>query len=118
MQGLVPHSVPRKKQRFFPFIPKSKGKHSVQTIQACGPEFLIKMHNDFAVGSRFVPVTYLFDLGSKVLEVINFSVEGNPNRLVFIRNGLSSSNRKIDDAEPLVAQPDRKTADISHDLTQ
>src|SRR4030095_4052154 len=118
MQGLFAHSVPRQTQGFFPFIPKSKGKHSVQTIQACGPEFLIKMHNYFGVGSRFEPVAILFELVSKFLEVIVLSVEGNPNRFFLIRNGLSSSNRKIDYAEPLVAHPDGKPADISNDLTQ
>src|SRR5262245_21482194 len=118
MQGLFAQSIPPKEQGFFLFIPKSKGKHAVQAMQTRGPEFLIKMHNYFGVGSRFEPVALLFELVSKFLEVIDFSVEGNPNRLVFISNGLSSPNRKIDDAEPFVAQPHRKPTDVSHDLAR
>src|SRR5262249_59749112 len=100
MQGLFADSVPRKEQGFPPFIPKRKGKHAVQAIQACGPKFLIKMHNYFSVRSRFESVAFLFELVSKLREVINFAVEGNPNRLFFISNGLSPPTTKIAYAAP------------------
>src|SRR5215471_10940211 len=118
MQGLFAHSVPRKEQGFPPFIPKRKGKHAVQAIQACGPKFLIKMHNYFSVRSRFESVAFLFELVSKFREVINFAVEGNPNRLVFISHWFSPPKKKNQKCEPFVAQPQKKPTDVSHDLAR
>jgi hypothetical protein len=62
------------------------------------------MNDHFSIGVGAESVPGGNQLRAQFLEVINFAIEGNPDRLVFIAHGLMPGGREIDNRQPAVLQ--------------
>ena len=105
-------------------IPKGKGKHPPQLLNAVITVFLISMNNCFSIRRRLKMVPAFLEDVPQLTIVINFSIENNQNAPVFIENGLVTADQ-VDDRQaahthghaithpdPLVIRPT-----MSNDLT-
>ena len=69
-------------------------------FQQAGPVLFVKMQDDFGVRCR-AKLVAAFKLLAQLAIVVDFTVEGNPESAVFIRNRLVPAG-KVDDAQPPV----------------
>ena len=61
------------------------------------------MDNHLRISTRVKPVALFLELGAKLREVVDLTVENDPDRTIFIKNGLMAA-AQIDDAEAAHAE--------------
>ena len=86
-----------------PLVPKGKGKDAPQSAEALDAEIFIEVNDRFCIrfGSEAVPAADQFFAQTTI--VVDFSIQGNPDGLIFIRDRLMPSG-EIDNAQPAIAQ--------------
>jgi hypothetical protein len=103
IQGLDPQTVARQEELPALRIPDRERKHPDQAIHHPGPELFIEMHQRLRVALRFETVAPALQLVAQFPVVIDFAVEGHPDRPIFVGQGLAAA-RHVDDAQPDMAE--------------
>jgi hypothetical protein len=62
------------------------------------------MQNNFGISPRPELVAGSFQTRAKLLKVVNFSIENDPHRLVFIAHGIASTRRQINNGKTAVPE--------------
>ena len=101
------HAVARQEQFSVLAIPQRKGCLPAQMFHAIVAIFLVEMKDAFGVGARPELVPALDKVRIQVREVMRFAVEDDPERFVFVGNGLVAAF-DVDDGEPPHAQTDAR----------
>ena len=70
------------------------------------------MDDHFGVGVGAKDVAALLELGAQLLEVVDFAVEDDPDRLVGIGHRLMAAG-EIDDRQPPEAEADRTLHEVA-----
>ncbi len=105
VQRLDAQPVARDEERFRVAIPDGKGEHAAQMLHTVGAVLLEEVNDGLGIAVRAVVVAALDELFAQGKMVINFAVEHDPERAVFVRNRLMST-RNVDNAEPPHADSD------------
>src|SRR5579875_3192741 len=92
MQRLDAQTIACQQQAPALFIENRKGKHASQLMDAIGAVFLIEMYNHFGIGVGIKMMTFAFKLRTQFGEVVNLSVEDNPDRLILVLNRLAAAS--------------------------
>src|SRR5215469_1838112 len=82
-----------------------KSEHSPQLADTFRLIFLIGMDDHFGIAVCGETVATFLEFCSQFTEVVNFSVENNPDRFVFVVNRLVSAGQ-VDDAQSPHSQGD------------
>ena len=106
VQRLDAQPVARDEEALTARVPDGEGKHATQMLYAVGTIFFVKMNDGFRVAVRAVSMTQRLQLFAQSGMIVNFTVENNPGRAVFVAERLVSG-RQINDAEAAHADPDR-----------
>src|SRR5205823_7650204 len=105
-QRLLPNAVSRQEQGSPASVPDGEGEHAPQPLHARATVFLPGVDDRLrvAVGSEYVSLG--LEVLAQLLEVVDLSVERDPDGSVFVRHRLCGDGSKIDDGEPPVAESD------------
>ena len=90
VKRLDAHPIPRNKKTSFSSIPNRKGEHPPQPLHAGIPIFLIQVDDDFGVRPGPEGMAFREKFLPQFLEVIDFAVEDDPDRLIFIGHRLGT----------------------------
>src|ERR1700680_786180 len=90
--------VPREQQPAFPAIPDGEGEHAPEMLDSIIPILFVSVENRLGVRLRPECVTRRNQIGSQVAVVVDFGVEYDCGRAIFIENGLLATFQ-INDAE-------------------
>src|SRR5580693_8285584 len=82
-------------------IHDGESKDALEFLHARGTDFLVQMHDDFGVGVRRETMAARFKARAQLLEVIDLSIEDEPNRRIFIGHGLVAGRRYVDDGKSI-----------------
>src|SRR6185312_15094764 len=86
-------------------VPDGDRKHPDETLrEPLDTPLLVAMDDHFRVATAAKAVTELHELRSKAVEVVDLSVEDEPDARVFIGHGLIGCRREIDDCESTEAE--------------
>ena len=94
-------------------VPKRKGKHPTQMIDARLAILLVEVENHFDVRSRPETVPPAFEVSPKFRTVVDFAVTDELQGLVLVGDRLGAAF-EIDDAQPRVAQRHTVILEESH----
>ena len=103
VQRLDAEAVARREQQLVALVPQREGEFPAQLMQAVGPELVIQVQGDFAVGTGLQPITALAQLVLYAFKVVKLAVDDDPQRAVLIADRLRAAFR-IDNTEPGVPQ--------------
>src|SRR5215470_19276699 len=98
--------VDRQQHAAQPLVPQSEGKHAAQPADNVMAPLLVSMDDRFGVTVRAELMSRRNQLRAQLLEVVNFAVKNDPNRLVLIAHGLMTGRREINNREAAVLQAD------------
>ena len=98
-QRLLSEPIASEKQALSPRIPNGQREHPAEPLDALRPVFLIQMDDRFGVAVGAKAMAPRLEIGPQFLVVVDFAVEGDPNRLIFIGERLQARDQ-IDDREP------------------
>jgi len=87
-------------------VPDGQGEHAVETADAVRAILLVRVHQNFGIGSRAKGVAEGLQPSAQGLEVVDLAIESAPNRAVLILDRLITG-LEIDDAEPADAERDK-----------
>src|SRR5215469_1949953 len=104
VQRLNAQPIARDEQGLTPAIPNGKGEHATQALDALFSILLIKVKDGFGVAFGAVGVAGGDELLAQRGMVVDFAIEHDPERVVFITERLMAS-REIDDAQAPHANP-------------
>ena len=93
VQGTDPEMVPGEKKGFFVAVPDAEGELPVEIIDTIRALFLIEMNDDFGIRVRIEPMPSGLQPRPQFREVINLPVQDDPDRLVFVVDGLGAARR-------------------------
>src|SRR5262245_43397611 len=96
--------IPRQKERIRLLIEKCEGENPVERIHHGGPLFLIEMKQGLGVAPAFEVMTSSDESLAELAEVIDLSVEHNPEIPVLVGHRLGCGRRQIDDPETVMAK--------------
>jgi len=101
IQGFDAKAITSEEKLALTGIPKSKGKHAIQSADNIFPDFFIQVNNHFRIGVRSKPVA----LGNQTLaefgEIVDLAVERDLDCSVFVAKGLLA-RRGIDNRQATV----------------
>src|SRR5205085_1724228 len=99
VERLDADAVPSEEQLLFPPVPDRKSEHPAQVIDAALTEILVEVDDRLgvAVGSEHMAAP--FERAAQLAVVVDLAVEHDPDRAVFVRDGLLSV-AEVDDAQP------------------
>src|SRR5579862_4181998 len=89
--------IPGSEIHLAPRIPKREGKHPTQASNAVFSVLLVKVNNGFRVAVSAIMVTLFLQPRTEFLVVVDFAVENQPDRSVFVADRLVA-RLKVDDA--------------------
>ena len=69
-------------------IPDRDGEVTVESVQTIRAILLIQMQDNFRVTMRSKLVTFSFQVSAQLNVIENLAVENNPQRFVFVGDGL------------------------------
>src|SRR5438132_13589787 len=92
-------------------VPNGEGKHPAKLINAFFAVFFPGMQNDFGVRLSTKPVASLDELLSKFDKVVDFAVEDNPSRFIFVGHRLATAG-KINNAQAIEGKTDVAPAQL------
>ncbi len=85
-------------------IPDGETEHPVESIQYLGAPLFIAVNDDLGIRARAKDVSERLELASKLVEIVDLTVENDPDRFLLIRHRLMSAcnidNRKAAKSEP------------------
>src|SRR5512136_1441938 len=91
VQRLDAQAVARDEERSCVAIPDGKGEHAAQMLHTVRAVLLEKVNDGLGIAMRAVAVAARDELLAQGKMVINFAVEYDPERAVFVRNRLMSA---------------------------
>jgi hypothetical protein len=112
VQRLDPDAIPYQHQRVSLRVPERYAEHSAKTREAVLAPFFVGVNDGLGVGVGVEAVTAGTQVVAQLAIVVDFAVEDDPDRAVFIANRLMTA-REVDDAQP--SHPQRDT--IVHEHT-
>ena len=92
------------KSNWLRLVPEREGELATQLFQTAGPQVLVQVQRDLAVGRGPEPVALLLQLALDPLEVVELAVDDDMHAPVLVRDWLVAG-RQIDDAETRMAEP-------------
>ena len=107
VKRLDPEAVAGEKQRFAVAVPEGEGEHAAKAVDTrCAPGFP-GVDDDFGVATSVEDMTERLQFWNEFLIVVDFAVENDADRLVFVIERLLAGGQ-IDDREPAVAEADAR----------
>ena len=103
VEGLDAENVARAEQLARLRIPNDEREHAAQLIKHAAAPFLVAVKDGFGVGMRGKRVTRRQQLFAKLLVVVDFAVEHNDFRAIFVGHGLASA-LKVDNRQATMRQ--------------
>src|SRR6476660_5152458 len=97
VQRLFAKPVTSNQQLLALVVPQCEGKHTSQFLHALGSEFLIEVDDGLGVSMRCETMAVGFEFGPQLGKVVDFSIEYDPYRTIFVKNWLMAAS-KINDA--------------------
>jgi predicted component of type VI protein secretion system len=94
----------------FARIPDGKRKHSVEARETFPPPLDVSVDDDFGVGFGFEAMAERFKLAAQLLEVVDLTVVGQPDRARSVRHRFVAGRREVDDREAAVSKRHAVTA--------
>ena len=79
-------------------VPDGQGKHAVESGEQLGPLVFVQMDQHFRVALRAEAVAGRFEPAPQVAEIIDFAVEDDPHRAVFVGERLLAAGH-VDDGQ-------------------
>jgi len=86
-----------------PAVPQREGEHAAEMRQAALAPFLIGVNEHFGVGMGAEAVAATFERGAQMREIVDFAVEDDAHRAVFVEHRLVAAG-EINNAQPAHAQ--------------
>src|SRR6185295_19083904 len=99
VKGLDAHTVSRQQQRTVPAIPYRDPEHAAQACERILAPLFVGVNDRFGVAVGVEAMTPRDQFCSKLGIVMNFAIEDDPDRAVFVLDWLLAG-RQIDDREP------------------
>jgi hypothetical protein len=78
-----------------------KGEFTAEVINEVFPIFFIQVNDDLGIRVRGEPMSTTFEISADVSEAVNLAVQGDPDGLVFVGDGLVAI-RNINNGQPEV----------------
>ena len=103
VQRLLAHPIARQQKNLPRLVIQCNGKHAAQFLHAVRSHFLVEVKNDLGVRMGIEAVAAAFELPAQLRKVIDFTVENDPEALVFVVNGLLAA-RNVNDTESAHSQ--------------
>src|SRR5262245_43190043 len=100
------HGVARQDEASPACIPEGDAEHAVETIEDVGAPLLVAVNDGLGVGLRPELVSAALELGAQLLEVVDLTVEDDPDGLLGVGHWLMAAGQ-VDDGESTEAQPYR-----------
>ena len=88
VHGFDTQAVTRQKEGLLVAVPQGKGKHAAKALDAVGAPGFPSVDDDFGVALGVKHVAQRLQLGNERLVVVDFAVEDDHDRAVFIEQGL------------------------------
>jgi len=99
VKGLDAQPVARYEKALSAGVPYGEGKHASKVLYTVRPIFFVQVNDGFRVAVGAVLVTQRLQLLPQGGMVVDFAVENNPDRAVFVAEGLVAG-REIDNTKP------------------
>ena len=84
-------------------VPKREPEHASQFLHAIRTHVFVKMNYDFGISVRVEMMPAPFEFPPEFREIIDFAVEDNPSRAIFVEHRLMTAG-KINNAQPAHTQ--------------
>ena len=84
-------------------VPDGQGEHAVEMLEEVRPLVLVEVDDHFGVAVRAEAMAGAFQPPAQLAEVVDFAVEDDPDRAVFVRQRLLPAGQ-VDDRQPAMAQ--------------
>ena len=84
-------------------VPKGQGEHAVQMRDELRPFLLVEVDDGLGIAMGAKLVAGAFEPAAEVAEVVDFTVENDPDRAVFVREGLLPTCH-VDNGKPAMAK--------------
>src|SRR5262249_61032549 len=88
VKGLDAEAIPGGEERVVGAVPEHEGELAAQLTQAGRAALLVEMEGDLAVGAGAEPVAPAFEVALGALEVVELTVDDDPQRLVLAGDRL------------------------------
>src|SRR5690242_9560508 len=98
--------IASKKQTLLAHVPDCQAEHTVQAVKHLVAPLFVAVDNDFGVRFGAEDVAALLELALELLEVVDFTVKGDPDGFLGVRHGLMAA-RKVDNREPAETEAQR-----------
>ena len=79
-------------------VPDRERKHSAELVDALLAPFFVRMNNRFSIRACAVAMALRFKMPANIGMVVDFAVEDDPDRSVFVREWLLAG-AQVDDAQ-------------------
>ena len=103
VERLLAHAVAGQKEVLAGAIPEREGEHPVEVTDALRPRLLVGVHDHFGVRARAESVSAPLEPVAQGGEVVNFSVQHDPDGPILVRDRLLPAGQ-IDHGEPTDAE--------------
>ena len=103
--GLDAQAVTRKKQGLLVAVPQGEGEHAAKALHAGLAPRLPGVQDDLGVAAGAEGVAQGFEFGHQFLVVVDFAVEDDDDRVVFVEQGLLAGG-DVNDRQTAVAEGD------------
>src|SRR3954454_22777649 len=87
------------KQGSSTIIPDGKCKHANEALNAVLAPLFVRVQNDLGISSGPEPMPCSFEGPAQGFEIVDFAVEYDPTRAIFVLERLVSRRRQIDDRQ-------------------
>ena len=111
IKRLNPHPIARAKEPPAPAVPDGKPEHAAQVVDAFLAVLFIEMNNGLGIAVGAVAMAARLQAGPQLGVVINLAVKNNPNRAIFVAEGLMSGLYVHD------TQPAHGDADVAVEIS-
>src|SRR5262245_7652425 len=102
-EWLFPETITRGEQLLLASVVDREREHSFDALNARRTELLVGMQYDFRVRDRSETVPFRLEQRPQRTMVVDFAVENDPARLVFVGHRLMASSA-IDNRQPPVSE--------------
>jgi len=95
-------TIPNQPEFALPAVPNPDCKHPPKLLDTRNSPLLERVQDDFSVRVIGLPMMSAssFELTANFRVIVDFSVENNPHRAIFVAHRLGGGFGKIDDGEP------------------
>ena len=106
-QGLYAEPVPRQEKGVPISVVQREREHSAEAFDAGFAPRLPRMDDDFGIATGAESMAQGFEFRHQFLEVVDFAVEDDDHRAVFVEQGLLTAGQ-VDDRQPSVRQSETR----------